>query len=184
MLLGTLVFLLIIIGIVIAILIIKRRGASEKCQRRLNLLKKKIFFNPIVRYMILNCLKLSISGTVALKAAALAGDGSIVLPLMVIALVSLTPLAFVYVMFRNKERLDREDFRERYGSMYGGKNVYNERTKAYLYPMLYFWRRLIFAIITVYLFPYPLMQLLVHHFMTMLSVILLVSHKRAFDTQA
>ena len=50
--------------------------------------------------------------------------------------------------------------------------------------MLYFWRRLIFAIITVYLLPYPLMQLLVHHFMTMLTVILLVSHKRAFDTQA
>lgn len=76
---------------------------------------------------------------------------------MIIALITYTPLVFVYVMFRNKDKLDTEEFRERYGSMYGGKNVFNERNKAYLYPMLYFWRRLIFAIVTVYLFPYPLM---------------------------
>lgn len=68
LLLGSFVFILIIIGIILAIIIVKRRGASQKCQNRLSSIKKKIFFNPIVRYMILNCLKLSISALVAFKA--------------------------------------------------------------------------------------------------------------------
>ena len=68
--LASTVFLLLIMGVIVASIIIKRnKKVQDKCRERLAKLKKKIFFNPIVRYLTLNCLKLSIAGLVAFKAA-------------------------------------------------------------------------------------------------------------------
>ena len=132
--------------------------------------------------MILNCLKLSISGVLSLKAAAILGDVSLVVPILLVAVITLTPVVFFKVLYQNKSSLDTQTVRDAFGSMYGGKNVHQKQSKVFLYPFLYFWRRFIFAIVTVYLFPYPVMQMVVHHLMTMLTVILLISSERAFET--
>ena len=134
--------------------------------------------------MILNCLKLSISAMVSLKAAAIIGDASLLVPILMVALITLTPLAFFYVLCKYKSKLDTQGLRDIYGSIYGGKNVYSEQSKVYLYPFLYFWRRFIFAIVTVLLFPYPSVQMIVHNFMTFLTVIIFIYDKRAFESKA
>ena len=41
--------------------------------------------------------------------------------------------------------------------MFTGKNVQDVDHSAHLYPMLFFWRRALFAVATVFLFDYPLM---------------------------
>ena len=101
MLLGSFIFLLIILVVVAAMIIVKKRGASQKCQKLLKSVKKKIFFNPIVRYMILNCLKLSISGVLSLKAAAILGDASLIVPILLVAVITLTPVVFFKVLYQN-----------------------------------------------------------------------------------
>lgn len=64
LLLGSLVFLIIILMLVAIILISRRVKVSDKNRERIKKLKRKIFFNPIVRYLLLNSLKLNMSGFV------------------------------------------------------------------------------------------------------------------------
>ena len=61
MLLGTILFIFLIVTIVLTRCIIKRTRVSYKCKSRLRWMKKKIFFNPIARYFTLNAMKLSMS---------------------------------------------------------------------------------------------------------------------------
>ena len=98
-------------------------------------------------------------------------------------MVILTPIIFLRVILKYHNRLEEDDIKAKYGSMYRGKNVEDIDHKAYLYPMLFFWRRLVFAFATVYLFSYPLMQMYVHLGLTMLTLILLMQNKRAFESQ-
>ena len=60
--------LLILIVILLVICISKRCSQSAKWHERRLKLREYIFYTPLLRYMILNALKLNISATLALKA--------------------------------------------------------------------------------------------------------------------
>jgi len=180
--LGSLAFLLVILIILITIFIAKRFKASEKCQERMKRLKKKLFYNPIIRYFILNSLKLAVSALVAIKAGA--PDASTAVPVTTLTIVNLTPLLFLWVGYLNRDNLDREEIRSRMGSIYTGKNVQDKEHRAYLYPLAFFWRRILFAVATVYLLEHPALQIIVHYLLTMLMVVLLLWDGRAFESQS
>ena len=56
-----------ILVIVVAIIIVfKRIQTSPKCRDRVVKVKRAVFFNPIIRYVILNSLKLDIMAFVAI----------------------------------------------------------------------------------------------------------------------
>lgn len=184
MLIGTALFIILILTVVLTRCIARRASVSYKCKNRLRWLKKKIFFNPIARYFTLNAMKLSMSGLVAIKAMKNNVDQGIVLPSLLLFLVAVMPLIFFRAVHKNRGNLEDPKVKGSFGSVYRGKNVKDLNHKAYLYPMLLFWRRILFATATVYFFAYPLMQMYVHYFLTFSTVILLMINKRAFDSQA
>ena len=129
-------------------------------------------------------MKLSMSGLVALKAMKNKVDQGIILPTFLLFLVVVMPLIFFRAVHKHRGRLLDPKVKGSFGSVYRGKNVEDLDHKAYLYPMLFFWRRVLFATATVYFFAYPLMQMYVHYFLTFATVILLVINKRAFESKA
>lgn len=54
--------------------------------------------------------------------------------------------------------------------------------KAFIYPIAFFWRRLMFAFITVYLFDWPQMQMIAHHVLTVLYIGVLVYNPHTYDS--
>ena len=97
-LLATIVFLLLIAIVLIAIFVSRRIKSSQKCARCIMNFKTKIFYNPIIRYSIINALKLTLAAMVGLKAAG--KDKKLAyLPILQLALISAIPLIFLYVTY-------------------------------------------------------------------------------------
>ena len=182
LLLGTIVFILILVVIVIVIIVVRRTRSSLKCRERVQKIKLAIFFNPIIRYLVLNSLKLNMQAVVAVKAT----GGSIAdfaSSIGIIVLINGSPLIFYIVLNRNHDNLEDKQRQKSYGALYIGKNVTSDNHKAQFYPMIFFWRRLIFIIVTVYLFDYPLMQMFVHFALNITMMAILLYDERAFSSK-
>ena len=69
LILVSLIFLLVIIVVLLSLLLLRRGRLSEKWKLRIKQLKEKVFYNPIIRYFMLNFLKFNFSSAVILFAA-------------------------------------------------------------------------------------------------------------------
>ena len=182
-LIGSAAFLLLIILVIVVVVIARRAKSSSKVQERLKKLKYAVFYNPIIRYLVLNSLKLNMSAIVVLRSS----DRSMLSFAFAIAtLAILNGLPFVYyiILNRNHDELTKEENRKSYGALYAGKNVSRDDHRAQFYPMLFFWRRALFISATVYMFSYPLMQMYAHYALTMSTMIIMLSSNHAFESVA
>jgi len=68
LLLGSLLFILILFLLILVIVLVKRSNPSPKCRERAKKMKRLVFFNPIIRYLVLNSLKLNMAGFMVFKA--------------------------------------------------------------------------------------------------------------------
>jgi len=161
LLLGSVIFALLLVTIIIVIFISKRVSLKEKAKERVKSLKTKVFWNPIIRYLTLNSLKLSMTAIVVQKTLQKAvGDTTSSIVLLVV--LNGAPLIFCIVVRRHHHSLKDPDTIKSIGAIYVGKNVTAEDHCAWVYPMVFFWRRTLFIVITVYLFNWPYMQMLAH----------------------
>jgi len=162
LLLGTLIFVIIVLIVILVIYIAKRVKLSEKTKERIKGLKTKVFWNPIVRYLVLNSLKLSMTALVVFKASD-SGPGDYIVSIVLLLVLNLAPIAFFKALDRNKETLSSPETLKSIGSIYTGKNITKEEgIKAYMFPMAFFWRRTLFVVVTVFLFDWPAMQAIAH----------------------
>ena len=69
LIIGLIALAFILIVVIIIILVAWRIKKSPKCHERINKIKRALFFNPIIRFMVLNALKLDIQAFIAIKAA-------------------------------------------------------------------------------------------------------------------
>ena len=74
LILFSILFGLLLLIVIAVIFIVRRVKTSPKCRERVKKIKRSVFFNPIIRYMILNSLKLNMSALLAVKAAS---DGKV-----------------------------------------------------------------------------------------------------------
>mmetsp|Transcript_20732 Transcript_20732/g.25371 ORF Transcript_20732/g.25371 Transcript_20732/m.25371 type:complete len:301 (-) Transcript_20732:1007-1909(-) len=183
LLLGSLVFVLIIIMLVAVIVISRRVKFSDKCRERVKKLKQKVFYNPIIRYLLLNSLKLNMSGLIVFKTAG-ATKEDIAVAVAIIALVNGAPLMFLFAINRNRGILLEDDTRKSFGAAYAGKNVTDEDHAAHVYPFVFFLRRCAFIAATIYLFDYPVMQMNVQYLLTMVSICILANDSRVFESKS
>mmetsp|Transcript_28884 Transcript_28884/g.38508 ORF Transcript_28884/g.38508 Transcript_28884/m.38508 type:complete len:256 (+) Transcript_28884:67-834(+) len=161
LLLGTIIFALLLVIILVVIFIAKRANLRDKAKDKVKSLKTKIFWNPIVRYLTLNSLKLSMTAIVVQKAVE-KGAGDIASSIGLLVVLNGAPLIFYMALRRNQSTLSEPETIKSIGSIYAGKNVTSEGHCAWLYPMAFFWRRTLFIVITVHLFDWPYMQMLAH----------------------
>ena len=121
LILGSILFLLLILVILLVIFIYKRINLSDKAKERVKNLKAKVFWNPIIRYLILNSLKLSMTAFVAFKVTSATGDIASSVGLVIV--VNFAPIAFYLAVWRNQKSLKQDDTQKVLGSIYMGKNI-------------------------------------------------------------
>ena len=85
-------------------------------------------------------------------------------------------------MNRFRDRLEEQEIRVSFGTIYKGKNVRNADTRTFWYPISFFWRRAGFIIVTVYLFAHPVLQMFAHYALTIGMVAILVYDGQAFES--
>ena len=83
-----------------------------------------VFFNPIIRYLVLNSLKLNMTGLLAIKL--FKPDSSLIdliSSICILTMVNLAPLIFLIVLVRQRRELEKEQSRLSFGALYNGKKV-------------------------------------------------------------
>ena len=181
MLLGTILFAVLILVILLGIFIFRRISRSEKAKARLRNLKAKVFWNPIIRYLILNSLKLSMTAFVSFKVSG-TGLADISTSIALLIILNISPIIFYKAMKQSEDKLSEEETKKVIGSIYMGKNINKVDHNAHLFPMAFFWRRTLFVAVTVFLFDWPSMQMAAHHVITVIMIALLVTDNTAYDS--
>ena len=99
LILFSIVFVILILLVAMTIIMVRRFKLSNKMKERINSLKTKIFWNPIIRYLILNSLKLNMSAIVVFKLSG-AGIADIATAITILAGLVGAPLVFYVAMRR------------------------------------------------------------------------------------
>lgn len=85
------------------------------------------------------------------------GDiGASVTSLILVLVDIIFPIAVWLIIYRNKKNLRNPTFKVRYGSLYDETNTY---TWGAYYGLIYLLRRIIFAILAVFMIGFPSQQL-------------------------
>lgn len=83
-----------------------------------------VFFNPIIRYLVLNSLKLNMTGLLAIKLAKPETSlTDLISAIGTLTMVNMAPLIFLIVLVRQRRELEQEQSRLSFGALYNGKNV-------------------------------------------------------------
>ena len=80
---------------------------SEKSIERIDKIKQMVFYNPIIRYLLLNSLKLNFSAFIVFRPP-IGSAWDIVLGLAIMILINAAPIFFFYVLHKNREELKEE----------------------------------------------------------------------------
>ena len=149
MILLTLVFIVLAIIILITIIICRKFGQQ---------LKRKLFWNPIIRYTMLSSLKLNLAAMVIFKDGFPDDTMQGVIAIFQLGFFALIlPILYARILKQNVEELAEENSISVYGSLY--KDLVHENV--WTYPLAFFFRRSAFTLATVFLFDRPSLQVVV-----------------------
>ena len=178
---ATFFFFTVLFGIFILVMIAlvylcRNTRLSEANKKRLADLKKKIFFNMLIRYSLLNALKLNLTALMGITASGLEKLPSIAL----LVVLNLLPFVYSYVLIRKGDELKTEDNVKRYGNLYQDLRLETfedppKKRNIWLYPMTFMLRRCIFMVLTVYAFEHPHIQMICHCVLTLVTAVYLSS---------
>lgn len=181
MILTTALFIFILI---IVLLVIHSCKNSKKCKERIQKLKQRVFWNPMIRYFILNLLKLYMAAFVVLKAPSEKETIALLTAIAILFVVTLSLYLFYRVLKRQNEKLKNAEIVQSIGSLYIGKNVHDEGHSMHVYQVLFFLRRGLFVVATVYLFDYPHLQMIVHQMLTLTFGVYIVRDTQMYATRS
>ena len=102
------IFIILFIIIIVAGLYVSRKYAmSENIINQFKELKQALTYNPLIRYSMLNCLKLNNTGMVAFVGLA---TGSLQLGLSVVIVFVMTalPIFYAVIIYRKRKELTKE----------------------------------------------------------------------------
>ena len=111
--------------------------------------------------MLLNSLKLNLSALVVFSAPD-SNAGNILLAVLTLITVNIAPVICCIVLWRNRDKLQEEDNQKSFGTLLAGRNTKESDHRIMLYPLAFFFRRTIFIVVTVLMFDYPALQMIVN----------------------
>ena len=141
----------------------------------------------MIRYLMLSFLKLNMTVMLTLRATNHENSWQVPVAIASLALLSLMPIFFSFVLYKKHTELDLEENHKKIGTLYLGHNVGGDRLiRPEFFPCAFFYRRTIFLTVSIFLFEKPAMQLMVHGVLTLLTIIYLSVDTRMFKqrTQA
>jgi len=133
---------------------------SAICGRFVSWLNRKFMFGFALRLITEGYLELSISSMINLNNLVLTNMGNKIssyLTLAIALVVLFYPATLTIFCLYNRERLGDPLFKSRYGSLYEGIDV--SRPAAVMYYSAFTFRRLLFALTSVYLIDYAVFQI-------------------------
>ena len=182
--------MVLIIIVVVIICIARRTRLSDKNKERCDKLKGKIFYNALIRYTLLNALKLNLMAMLPLNSND--EDADFVKKLVpILLLIILVQLPFIYVccLEKRKSELDQPMVSNSIGNLYQGLNLEQLEEKdeekksksVWHYTFVFLVRRQLFIVLTVFVFEHPNMQMIGHIIQTMINSAYLVADPAMFE---
>ena len=98
LILGSIAVVVLASLIVLAVYIFKRVQLSEKGRQRIKKLKLMVFYNPIIRYLTLNSLKLNMAALMPLKMITDAPAGDILTGIAIFLVINAAAIKFYFVL--------------------------------------------------------------------------------------
>ena len=156
--LGSMVFVAIVLVVLLLLWLRKRcKNLSEKNKQRLDGLKSKVFWNPLIRYTLLNALKLNMTAMTTYKTN-LSDDANVSIASCIMFMFVFLPFVYAIILYRKNDELDDEKNIKAFGTLYQGRYVGEDiSSKAWLFPFFFFFRRTAFVSATIFLFSWPSM---------------------------
>ena len=136
-----------LILLVLLLIFLCRRCNSEKFDQKAKMLRQKFFFNPLIRYVMLNSLKLNMVALVVVTKQV--QDFALAVTLLVT--INIAPIVFYFILKRNADRLANDEVRKEIGTLYIGRDVDNRGYQVRWLPLMFFSRRSLFICTTVLL---------------------------------
>ena len=177
-----LVLAIVIIIVVIAIVLKRKINLSEKCLNMINLIKAYIFYNPIIRYVFLNSIKLNFMAFIVFRPP-IGSFIDIALASVIMVLLTVVPIFFFRLLRKNRKSLTDEKLSKVFGALYQGKNITQDAQHEFTYPLIFFYRRTIFIIATIFLFDFPTLQTVINTVLSFASLVYLISDRHHYDSK-
>ena len=99
----------------------------------------------------------------------------------IIVLLNILPLIYARVLCKKAKNLENEEVSRKIGNLYDNKNVKSGKDhKVWVFPISFFFRRVIFAILTIFLFDRPNLQMIAHQFISLLTIVYLSRDQTRF----
>ena len=96
---------------------------SVKSKEKIEKIKRKIFFNPMIRWLYLSSLKLYFSAILSFK-----GEVNLV-SILILTTITLVAIILAGILNKNAENLDSETCIGMYGAAYDGKTLAEGRNR-------------------------------------------------------
>ena len=124
-------------------------------------------WNPVIRYLLLNSLKINYSAACVFKHTDAGAWSQFVAVLMLVG-INVCPLILARILYKNNGVLEDKEKVSKIGTLYEGKNVPADRKhRVWIYPLVFFFRRSLFIVGTLVLFDYPALQMVVHQLLSL-----------------
>ena len=124
-------------------------------------------WNPVIRYLLLNSLKINYSAACVFKHTDAGAWSQFVAVLMLVG-INVCPLILSRILYKNNGVLEDKEKVSKIGTLYEGKNVPADRKhRVWIYPLVFFFRRSLFIVGTLVLFDYPALQMVVHQLLSL-----------------
>ena len=180
-LLVTLLFILFIVVVFASAYFANKYALSEKVRELFDDLKSILLYNPLIRYTMLNCLKLNNTGMVAFIGLS-TGIVQFSLSVLIVTVMTTLPIIYAVIVYKKRKELNKAETKEKFHSLYLGleqkdsKNIKvgNSYYAIWLYPLLWMLRRSIFMAITIFLFEYPIIQFAANYILSIAYITFLV----------
>ena len=152
---GTFVFALIVVAIILLSKYGRKCKLSDKNNKRVEAIKTKIFFNALIRYLLMNALKLYMSAFVILGQS-WEDKASVTFAFFMLMFLFSVPILASRTLYKENDNLTKDKSLKKYGNLYVGKDVDPEKQhRIWIFPLLFFYRRFIFACVSVFAFSDP-----------------------------
>ena len=178
-------FAIVIISLLIFVIvkIMRRCKLSPKNQRRVQKLSSLVFYNPLIRFIMLYSMKLNVTSLMAIKRWQMIDLGEKFTATLSLAFLFVFPVICAKFLHKNAKELHKEANVQKFGSLYGGRNVdAKKQHKVWVLPLAYFFRRSVFMVATVYLRTSPSLQVIVHQVLILLTLAYLIRDKHRFTS--
>ena len=139
-------------------------------------------YNPIIRYLFLNSIKLNFMAFIVFRPP-IGGFLDIVLASIIMVLIIGIPIFFLRLLRKNRKSLNDEKQSNVFGALYQGKNVMEDAQHEFIYPLIFFYRRTIFIIATIFLFDFPTLQTVVNTVLSFSSLVYLFSDRHQYNSK-